>query len=143
EKIPFLFLSALSCIITFLAQRGQAVVSLKQVSLSLRLENVVVSYARYLLKTFWPTRLSIFYPLPVNISAVEVVVAALILIVISALAWAARKRSPCLLMGWLWFLGMLVPVIGLVQVGDQAMADRYMYLPAVGLFVAIVFGLDG
>jgi tetratricopeptide (TPR) repeat protein len=141
EKSPFFLLSSISCIITFLAQRGQAVISLKHYSLALRLENVLVSYARYLFKTFLPINLSVFYPLQSHIAIGEVILAAVILAVISVLAWRLRKRSPCVLMGWLWFLGMLVPVIGLVQVGEQAMADRYTYLPAVGLFVAVVFGV--
>jgi tetratricopeptide (TPR) repeat protein len=143
EKLPFFALSAVSCVITFLAQRSQAVVSLKQYSFGLRMENVVVSYGCYLLKTFWPVKLAVFYPLPEMIPAGAVVLAAMVLIVISAVGWRWRKSNPSVLMGWLWFLGTLVPVIGWVQVGEQAMADRYMYLPSIGLFVAMVFGVAG
>jgi Flp pilus assembly protein TadD len=141
EKWPFFSLAAISCVVTFLAQRRQAVVSLKQYSFGLRLENVLVSYGHYLFKSVWPVDLAVFYPLPGQIAPGEVILAAVVLVGISLLAWRLRKDSPCVLIGWLWFLGMLVPVIGLVQVGDQAMADRYMYLPAVGLFVAVVFGI--
>jgi Flp pilus assembly protein TadD len=143
EKWPFFLLTGISCVVTFLAQRSQAVVSLKQFSFGLRLENVVLSYGRYLLKTFWPVNLAVFYPLPEMIPAGAVVLAAMVLIVISAVGWRWRKSNPSVLMGWLWFLGTLVPVIGLVQVGEQAMADRYMYLPSIGLFVAMVFGVAG
>ena len=94
------------------------------------------------LNLIWPWIWRCFYPLQELYRDREIVHAAAILVGISLLAWRLRKDSPCVLTGWLWFLGMLVPVIGLVQVGDQAMADRYMYLPAVGLFVAIVFGID-
>ena len=96
---------------------------------------------RYLLKIFWPADLAIIYPLPEKISALTVAAAAAVLIFISAAVWLARKRGPYLLIGWLWFLGTLVPVIGLVQVGGAALADRYTYLPAIGIFIAVVFGL--
>lgn len=141
EKIPFFLLTFASCIVTFLAQHQQAVVSLKQYSLSLRLENVLVSYARYIFKTFFPVHLAAYYPLPDNIPPLEVAVALVVLAVVSALAWCRRRQNPAVLVGWLWFLGTLVPVIGFIQVGSQAMADRYSYLPSIGLFVAIVFGI--
>lgn len=141
EKTPFFLLTLASSIITFLAQRNQAVVSLQQYSLGVRLENVLVSYFGYLIKAIWPTNLAVFYPLPNAIPLLKVLLAALVLVIISALAWRLRRNHPCVLMGWLWFLGMLVPVIGFMQVGSQAMADRYMYLSSVGLFVAVVFGL--
>ncbi|HSY18513.1 MAG TPA: tetratricopeptide repeat protein [Candidatus Acidoferrales bacterium] len=141
EKWPFFVLTVASCAITFLAQRGQAVLSLQEVTLSLRLENALVAYVGYLGKMIWPAGLGIFYPLPDHLSAARIGVSVVVLAVISVFAWRTRKQSGYFLTGWLWFLGMLVPVIGLVQVGDQAMADRYTYLPAVGLFVAFVFGL--
>jgi Flp pilus assembly protein TadD len=141
EKAPFFLLAFASSVVTFLAQRQQAVVSLKAYSLGLRLENALVSYLGYLVKSFWPVNLAAFYPLPDKIPIIEVVLAALVLAAISTLAWRSRRKYPCILIGWLWFLGTLVPVIGLVQVGSQAMADRYMYLPSVGLFVAVVFGM--
>jgi tetratricopeptide (TPR) repeat protein len=139
EKWPFFLLSAISCLITFLAQRNEAVASFAKVPLSLRFENMITAYAGYLLKMIWPVHLAVFYPLPKQIAWPVVAVSAAILIIISAVVWRERRRSPCLLVGWLWFLGTLVPVIGLVQVGDQAMADRYSYFPLIGIFCAIVF----
>jgi len=139
EKWPFFLLTALSCVVTFLAQRAAAVASLKKVSVSLRLENALTAYASYLQKTIWPTKLAVFYPLQKNISWIALLAAAVILILISVIAWRARRQKPCLLMGWLWFLGTLVPVIGLVQVGDQAMADRYSYFPLIGIFIVLTF----
>lgn len=139
EKIPFFALSAAACIITFFAQKDTAVISLAKVSLSLRVENAVVAYVAYLVKAFWPAHLCIFYPLPKEISVAAITIAVVVLVLISAAAWICRKEKPYLLVGWLWYLGMLVPVIGLVQVGDQAMADRYTYLPIIGIFIAIVF----
>ena len=141
EKILFFVLTAASCIVTFLAQRQHAVVSLREYTLGLRLENVLVSYARYLLKAFCPIHLAVFYPLPNDIPLFEVIGAGALLVLVSTFAWQLRGKNPSVLVGWLWFLGTLVPVSGLVQVGSQAMADRYMYLPAVGLFVAVVFGI--
>jgi Tfp pilus assembly protein PilF len=139
EKVPFLLLAAASCLVTFLAQRGEAVMSIHERPFGLRAENAVVSYAAYVLKTFWPTRLGIVYPLPEGYRAGEVVLAVVLLAAVSALAWQQRRRQPWVLTGWLWFLGTLVPVIGLVQVGNQALADRYTYWPSIGLFVAAVF----
>ncbi len=141
EKWPLFLLAAISCVITFLAQREQAVVSLQEYSVGLRLENVVISYADYILKTIWPANLAVFYPLPAYFPAYKIALAALFLLGISIFAWRLRRQAPCLLIGWLWFLGTLVPVIGLVQAGQQAMADRYTYFPAVGLFVMIAFGM--
>jgi tetratricopeptide (TPR) repeat protein len=139
EKIPFFALTAISCVITFLVQREEAVASLQKVSLELRLGNVVMSYADYLLKTIWPVHLAVFYPLPKQIAWFHLSTAIGVLTAFSAMTWLNRKQSPYLLMGWLWFLGTLVPVIGLVQVGDQAMADRYSYFPLVGIFIAATF----
>jgi tetratricopeptide (TPR) repeat protein len=142
EKSPFFLLSALFCLVTFLAQRQKAVVLWQQLPLGFRLENAVVAVAAYLGKTFWPVDLAVYYQLPGQYSTSQVVLPALLLTVVSLLAWRWRRTHPCVLIGWLWFLGMLVPVIGLVQVGYQAMADRFTYLPGVGLFVAAVFGLS-
>ncbi|MGD1087148.1 MAG: tetratricopeptide repeat protein [Verrucomicrobiota bacterium] len=140
EKWPFFLLTAISCVVTFLAQRGGgAVASLKNVSLHYRLENAPLAVARYLLKMIWPTDLAVIYPMPDRIPPLAIVVSVLVLIFISAAAWLARKRSPHLFVGWLWFLGTLVPVIGLVQVGGAALADRYNYFPAIGIFLAITF----
>jgi tetratricopeptide (TPR) repeat protein len=141
EKIPFFLLAAGSCVLTFLAQRAEAVRTLKQVSLSLRLENAVAACATYLFQIFWPANLAVFYPMPDKIAPIAIIISATALLLISWLAWLARKTCPCLIIGWLWFLGALVPVIGLVKVGDAAHADRYTYFPAVGIFIAVVFGI--
>ena len=140
EKWPFFLLTAASCVVTYFAQRQHSVIPLVQFPLSLRLENVIVSYAQYLLKMIWPVDLAIIYPLPHEIPAGLVAIAAAALVVISIAVWSARARAPYLLIGWLWFLGTLVPVIGLVQVGMASMADRYSYFPLVGIFIALVFG---
>ena len=140
EKIPFFILTAISCVMTFFAQRsGEAVVSLKNVSLHYRLENAPLAFARYLLKIIWPANLAVIYPMPDKISTSAVAASVAVLILISAAAWFARRRNPYLLVGWLWFLGTLVPVIGLVQVGGAALADRYTYFPATGIFIIVAF----
>jgi len=141
EKLPFFALTIVSSIVTFLAQRSEAVVSLDQRPLELRLANAVVAYAEYLGKAVWPAKLAVIYPLPNQFPAQEIAVAAFVLAVISFLTWRARRNAPYLLIGWLWFLGTLVPVIGLVQVGGQALADRYTYVPLIGVFIALAYGL--
>ena len=142
EKWPFFLLLAASCITTFLAQRhGQAIASFEQVPLNQRLENASVAYGLYLLKMIWPANLAVLYPLPDEISRLALTASLAVLAGISVAVWLARKGSPCLLIGWLWFLGTLVPVIGLVQAGSQAMADRYTYFPLIGVFIAVVFGV--
>lgn len=121
---------------------GHAVASFAQVSLLHRFENATVSVAGYLLKFIWPADLCAFYVLPEKIPAYQIGLSAGTLILFSAAAWHWRRSRPYLLTGWLWFLGTLVPVIGLVQVGGQAMADRYTYIPSIGLFIALVFLAD-
>ncbi|HTY86730.1 MAG TPA: tetratricopeptide repeat protein, partial [Candidatus Acidoferrum sp.] len=145
EKGPFFVLVAASCVVTFLAQhRGGMVVSLEEMPPGYRLENVPLAYLRYLSKIFWPVHPAIFYPLPRIISPAAVVAAVVVLSGISAAVWLGRRRYPYGWVGWLWFLGTLVPVIGLVQVGQAAMADRYTYFPSIGLFIAVAFaGRDG
>jgi tetratricopeptide (TPR) repeat protein len=144
EKIPFFALSAASCVVTFLCQhRGGAVASLENVPLHYRLENVPVAYAGYLLKMIWPAHLAIFYPLNPP-SRLELAAAAAVVVAISWQVWRMRRSHPYWLVGWLWFLGTLVPVIGLVQVGGAAMADRYTYFPGIGIFLAVALGVrDG
>jgi protein O-mannosyl-transferase len=140
EKTPFLALSATSCIITFLAQkRGGAVTSFEVLPLDTRLANAVVAYVQYVAKLFWPARLSPIYLHPNNWGPWLVTGAAAVLVLLTAAVWRGRHRFPYALMGWLWFVGMLVPVIGIVQVGNQAFADRYTYLPLVGIMVALVW----
>lgn len=141
DKVPFLVLSALSAVVTLVAQRsGNAVRTLSEMPVSIRLENCVVAYARYVAYLFWPARLAPMYPHPGNsLRLWQVGAAAILLAAITALAvWQRKQRF--LLAGWLWFLIALVPMIGLVQVGEQAMADRYMYLSMLGLLIAVVWG---
>ncbi len=136
EKFPLLLLSAASAFVTMKAQRaGGAIQTLSQYSPLLRLETAVVAYVRYLGKAFWPSNLVALYPHPTRLyPAWQVGAAAVLLIIITAAALRARDRR-YLIVGWLWFLGSLVPMLGLVQVGAQAMADRYAYIPFIGLFV--------
>jgi protein O-mannosyl-transferase len=113
-----------------------------EVPVALRLSNTVVSYAKYLVLTFWPHDLAVNYPFgPDGIPAWQVISAAFLLIGITVFCFSQRNTRPYLIVGWLWFLGTLVPVIGLVQVGGQTMADRYFYIPSIGLFIALAFGL--
>jgi tetratricopeptide (TPR) repeat protein len=144
EKIPFFALSAASCVITFLAQHhGGAVATLKSVPVYFRLCNMPVAYVDYLLKTICPVHLAVFYPIN-PLPLLEVAAATAAMAVISWLTWRVRRVRPYCLIGWLWFLGTLVPVIGLVQVGGAAMADRYTYFPGIGIFLAAALGLrDG
>ncbi len=143
EKVPLLALSALSCVLTLLAQSGKAVAPLERYPLSGRLANALASYVDYLVKTVWPSHLSAFYPYPRALpylpgspgSFLQGAAAAAVLAAITFLALRAARRQPYLATGWLWYLGTLVPAIGLVQVGRQSMADRYTYLPLVGIFV--------
>ncbi len=135
EKWPFWLLTIGSSIVTVIAQRqGGAVASLEKFTLLQRLANLCVSYGTYLQKSFWPTRLAAFYPYSMNHWEIgSVLLSAILLVTVSVLAWRLRHRHGSILAGWLWFLGTLVPMIGLVQVGSQAMADRYMYFPLIGL----------
>lgn len=141
EKLPLLALSAASGWITMHVQEaGGAVRSGLQFPLGVRLENSVVAYALYLWKMIWPARLAVLYPHPGNsLAGWQVAVGAVVLLGISAIVWRYRSRR-YLVTGWLWFLGALVPTIGLVQVGYQSMADRYAYIPLIGVFVMVVWG---
>jgi Flp pilus assembly protein TadD len=143
EKLPLFALVAASAVVTSVAQSHLgAVRTFTEFPVTLRLSNAVVSYAKYLLFAFWPNDLAVYYPYTrTGISAWQIIGAALLLIAITAFCFFQRKIRPYLIVGWLWFLGTLVPVIGLVQVGAQTMADRYFYIPSIGLFIAIVFGL--
>jgi tetratricopeptide (TPR) repeat protein len=141
EKWPFFLLTMASCIITFLVQK-KAESSLEQIPLAFRLENAAIAACHYLVNIFCPTGLAVIYPLA-PISPVIFGLAAAILLLISAAAWRLRRTCSYFLVGWFWFLGTLVPVIGLVQVGSTAMADRYTYFPSIGIFMAFAFGLYG
>jgi len=141
EKIPFFAVAAVSCLVTLAVQRqGGAVQSLATVPLRARLGNAPVAYWLYLKKIFWPTDLAILYPHPgTSLPAGRAVIAGLLLAAVTAALFAAARRKPWLAAGWLWFTGTLVPMIGLVQVADQALADRYAYLPAIGVFLLLVW----
>jgi Flp pilus assembly protein TadD len=142
EKVPFLALAALSCIVTLIAQqRGGAVRSIEEYGPLLRIQTAVVSYAGYLLKTVWPSRLTVLYPHPHAWPWWIVGASALFLIALTAVALRSVRTRPWLATGWFWYLGALVPVIGLVQVGNQAMADRYTYIPLVGVFLLAAWEL--
>lgn len=141
EKVPLFVLSAASAVITVLAQQTLgAVVPIERASAWARLSNAAAAYLRYLGRAFWPLDLAVYYllrPVPLRL----VVASVLLLSAVSVWAVRERRRRPYLLVGWLWFLGTLVPVIGLVQVGSQAMADRYTYIPLIGLFVMVAWGV--
>ncbi len=145
EKVPFFALSAGAAALTYLAQgSGGTVVSLAGLSPGVRSANALVAYALYLGKSVWPSSLGVFYPHPLTAPPLVQVVAALLLLsALSAAAVLTLRRRPAIAVGWLWFLGMLVPVIGLVQVGLQRMADRYVYLPIVGLLIAGAWSFPG
>ncbi len=139
EKIPLLALSLASCVAALLAQ-GHAVQTLEKFPVALRMGNALVSYVAYAWQTFYPAGLAVFYPYPANgLPLWEVVLALLVLLAVSLAVFLWRQKRPYLLVGWLWYLGMLLPVIGLVQIGTQARADRYTYLPQVGLCLAVVW----
>ena len=146
EKVPLFALVAISSLVTFLVQRAEgAVQPLQTYSFSIRVANALVAYVAYIGKAFWPARLSPYYPHPgesLPLWKAGAAFAALVAATLVALALARRnERLRFLPVGWLWYLGTLVPVIGLVQVGQQAMADRYTYLPYIGLSIVVAFGL--
>jgi len=142
EKIPLFALSAASSWITLYAQRsGGALGTVELLPLASRMENAIYSYAAYVGKGIWPSGLAVFYPHPENsLAAWKVLVAAVLAVTITVAAWLYREHHRYLLAGWLWYLAALVPMIGIVQVGRQAMADRYAYLAFVGLFIILVWG---
>lgn len=137
EKVPFLALSAVASIITYKVQHQTGAILASTVPLTMRGENALIAYVAYLAQFFWPFGLSVFYPYPASFSIGEVVGAAIVLTAISALA----LRRKYLAMGWLWYLGTLVPVVGLVQVGMQERADRYTYIPMIGISVMLAWGV--
>ena len=143
EKVPLLVLSALSCAVTVWAQqRGGTIAAMDQLPFGMRLSNAAVSYVRYIGKTLWPARLAVFYPFPQTIPVWTVAGSVLVLAALSWLVFRQRTRHPWLAAGWCWYVLALLPVIGLVQVGMQAMADRYLYVPMAGLLIALVWELQ-
>ena len=141
EKIPLFVLVAISSIVTFLAQHiGGSVAPLEKLSFADRLTNASVSYVHYIVKMIWPARLAAFYPRPDTIPVWQVAGSCLLLAAVFLLAVWSLKKRPWIAVGWLWYVGTLIPVIGLVQVGLQAMADRYTYVPLIGLFIICAWG---
>ena len=139
EKVPFFALAAVSSLITVMVQkRGGAVIALERLSLSTRIYNAVVTYIIYIIKTFFPSGLAVYYPHPHTVPIWQVTAAILLLVLITAAVLLARRGY--LRSGWLWYVVTLIPVIGLVQVGSQARADRYMYIPMVGLLIMLAWG---
>ena len=143
EKVPFFILSAISSVVTFLVQQsGGAVAEISVFPLNIRITNAFISYLTYIEKMFWPSRLAMFYPHPGYKSSMwYALLAALLLLGISIWVIRLARKRRYLAVGWLWYLGTLIPVIGLVQVGEQALADRYTYIPLTGLFIIIAWGL--
>ncbi|MDH7481118.1 MAG: tetratricopeptide repeat protein [Armatimonadota bacterium] len=143
EKTPLFFLSAISCAITYIVQqKSGAVVPSERLPFGIRLENAIVSYLAYIFKMVWPAKLAIFYPHPMaGLPIWQVLGTSAILIIASILAIIVLKKYPYICVGWFWYLGTLIPVIGLVQVGTQAMADRYTYIPLIGIFIIIAWGI--
>jgi len=141
EKVPFFALAAVMSMVTYEVQnQGGAVQLIENLPVNVRLGNALISYCRYLGKLFWPADLAVFYPHPGHWPMAGVMLACGPLVVVTMVLVMIRRRYPFLLMGWLWYIGTLVPVIGLVQVGDQAMADRYTYIPSVGVLILVVWG---
>jgi hypothetical protein len=140
EKLPLFVLSAASSLVTIIVQsRGGAMAGLQTVPLGLRLENAITSTTAYLLKMVWPVDLSLLYPLPDRVAVSHLVVSLLVIAAISVLAFRTISTRPFLLVGWLWYLGTLVPVSGIIQVGVQAMADRYTYIPMIGIALMVAW----
>ena len=142
EKIPLFLLAAISSAITWAVQRhGGAMTPAEVLPFSMRLADAAVAYVTYIARTFWPAKLGVLYPLDLSIPPWEVLGACAILAAVTAAVFAAGRRAPYLLTGWLWYLGTLVPVIGLVQVGVQSSADRYAYVPSIGLSLMVAWGV--
>ncbi len=140
EKTAFFFLSAIFSVVTLFTQ-NRALYPVQFLSYSLRLQTAVISYCRYLAKIFYPVQLAAYYPYPVHWPISRVIVSVVLLVACTALIVPFWRKCPAALTGWCWFLGVLLPVIGLAQVGSQSMADRYTYLPSVGIFILLVWGL--
>ncbi len=142
EKLPLFALAAISGLVTVLVQRhGGAIKGFEKIPLSLRLINAPAAYLAYIGKMLWPLRLAAFYPFKTPAPVLQASLGALLLIGVTAMAVRAGRRNGYILVGWLWYVGTLVPVIGLVQVGDQSMADRYTYVPLIGLSLIAAWGI--
>ena len=143
EKIPFFVLAAVSSVITFIVQKvSGAVININALPLQDRVANAIVSYMRYIGKMVWPQNLAVFYPFDIgNFTYLQITLCAILLLVISIFVIGFGRKQKYLLVGWFWFIGTLIPVIGLVQVGAQALANRYTYISYIGLFIMIAWGL--
>jgi tetratricopeptide (TPR) repeat protein len=142
EKLPLFALSIAASIVTFMVQqRGGTVSSIGQIPIHLRVENALVSYVVYIVKLFWPAKLAVFYPYSNESLSWQGIAAGLGLAAVTALVLRAVAPRPYLAVGWLWYLGTLLPVIGLVQVGDQSRADRYTYVPMIGISIMLAWGI--
>lgn len=141
EKIPYFIGVMMSCAVTLYGvSKANAIVSDERFSLGLRVANTPISYVRYLGKFFWPTDLAVLYPMPAHWELWKAVAATLLLLLLTGIFLTLAKRAPYLIIGWLWYLGTLVPTIGLISVGIQSIADRYTYIPFIGLFITIAWG---
>jgi Flp pilus assembly protein TadD len=141
EKVPFFALAAGGSVVTFQVQKHTgAVITVETLQVGERAGNALISYCRYLDKLFWPTDLAVYYPHPRHWPVEKLLLAVGLLLAIWGAVYVLRRRWPFLLMGWVWFVGMLVPVLGLVQVGSQALADRYTYLPSLGILILVIWG---
>jgi len=140
EKVPLFLLSAASCVATLLAQKQALDLSIKA-PIQERLGNALISYVAYVGQMIWPAHLAVLYPYPEgNLKVPQVILALLLLVMISVAFFLWRKKCPFLLIGWLWYLGMLIPMTGIIQVGSQVRADRYTYLPQIGLYLLVAWG---
>ncbi|MFC1515633.1 tetratricopeptide repeat protein [Thermodesulfobacteriota bacterium] len=141
EKIPLFILTSISAVLTFMAEKkGGSMSALDAIPLKSRMANALISYVNYIIKTVWPAKMTVLYPLQETFPWWKVAGACVVLITVTFLAIKSIKRHPFFTVGWCWYLGTLVPVIGLVQVGVQSMADRYTYIPLVGIFIIIAWG---
>ena len=142
EKAPFFLLVVPACIVIYSAEKLSGQLTVLHLPVSLRLETALMGYARYLGKLFWPADLSVLYPYPSSWPVSQLICAATLIFGITLLAVSMHQRRPYLLVGWLWYLGTLVPVIGLIHIGVQSMANNYTYLPIIGMLLFLIWGID-
>jgi protein O-mannosyl-transferase len=141
EKIPFFFLAMASSVVIYWVQQKEGAIN-RDTSLFLNIGNALISYIKYIVKMFWPNPLAVIYPFnPDQINSLNVTGSILILVVVSYLFIRQRRKRPYLAVGWIWYVGTLVPVIGIIRIGNQAIADRYTYIPLIGLFIGCVWGI--